>query len=250
LNGFVSELMIFQAFFQSFTLNNPYVVILLFICLSLFALTSALAAACFVKAFGIIFLAMPRSEKARHAREVPKAMLIGPGILAALCIAIGVLSCQIFQYLDYEAPIPNLLGISVILLVFLGAVIGLVYWRTTRKSRTSETWACGLPTPDNQSEYTASGFSEPILTFFKPVYRTNKVIQRNFWDKKMSVFKNGSMEIHTVKFFEEKIYRPVARLVQLISLRVSNAHNVDLDTFILYSFITIVILLIAVGWLL
>ncbi len=250
LNGFVSELMIFQAFFQSFSLDNPYIIVLLFLCLSLFALTSALAAACFVKAFGIIFLAMPRSEKARQAHEVPAVMLIGPGILAGLCIAIGVSAYQIFQYLGYTASIPNLLGISVILLIFFGATIGLVYWRTIRKSRISETWACGLPTPDSQSEYTASGFSEPILTFFKPIYRTNKVLQRNFWDKKMSIFKNGSMEIHTMKFFEEKIYQPIARLVQLISLRISNSQNVDLDTFILYSFITIVILLLAVGWLL
>ena len=53
-----------------------------------------------------------------------------------------------------------------------------------------------------------------------------------------------------MKVFEEKFYQPVARFVQYISLRVSNAQNVDLDTFILYSFITIIILLIAVWWIL
>jgi hydrogenase-4 component B len=250
LNGFVSELMIFQAFFQSFAIANPYVIILLFISLALFALTSALAAACFVKAFGMIFLAMPRSEKAKHAHEVPASMLIGPGILAALCIAIGVASFQVFKFLGYNAPIPDLLGISVILLVFLGLVLVITLRLSNRKSRVSPTWGCGQPSAESNSEYTASGFSEPILTFFKPIYQTKKSIDRRFWDKYGSVFKEGSAGIHTMKIFEEKIYQPVAGWVKNISLRVSNAQNVDLDTFILYSFITIVVLVLVAGWLL
>jgi formate hydrogenlyase subunit 3/multisubunit Na+/H+ antiporter MnhD subunit len=250
LNGFVSELMIFQAFFHAFELSSPYLIILLFVCLSLFALTSALAAACFVKAFGIIFLAMPRTEKASKAREVDRYMLIGPGILAALCIAIGVLSYQIFHFLGFSVSIPNMLGIAIILAVFLGISLLIMKRMANCSSRISETWACGLPTPDSHSEYTASGFSEPILTFFKPIYQTKKSIRRNFWDKKLSIFKNGSASIHTLKIFEEKIYQPVANFVKSVSLRVSNAHNVDLDTFILYSFITVIILLVVVGWLL
>jgi hydrogenase-4 component B len=250
LNGFVSELMIFQAFFRSFSIANSYVVILMFICLSLFALTSALAAACFVKAFGIIFLAMPRSEKAKNAREVSVYMLIGPGILALICILLGVFSYQIFQFLGYQPPIPDLLFISVLILVFMIVTFVVLYFVSNRKSRIADTWACGLPDPGPQTEYTASGFSEPILTFFKPIYRTQKSIERSFWDERLSIFKNGNFSIHTMKIFEEKLYEPVSRFIRHISLRVSNAQNVDLDTFILYSFITIIILLIAVWWIL
>ena len=250
LNGFVSELMIFQGFFQSFALHNPFIIIYLFICLSMFALTSALAAACFVKAFAIIFLAMPRSEVAQNAHEAHRWMLIGPAILAALCIIIGVFAFQIFRYLGYDAPIPNMLGVSLILLVFGGLVWIVLRFASKNNQRITETWACGQPTPDGRSEYTASGFSEPILTFFRPLYRTNKSIKRNFWDKWSSIFKDGSAEIHTMKFFEEKLYQPLVRAVQAVSLRFSKAQNVDLDTFILYSFITIVILLIVVGWVL
>jgi len=250
LNGFVSELMIFQAFFQSFAINDPYLITLLFICLSLFALTSALAAACFVKAFGIIFLAMPRSEKARNAHEVSRYMLIGPAILALLCIFLGVFSYQIFRFLDYQLPIPNLLAVSIILLIFTILVIVIIHRTANRKSRATGTWACGLPVSDSQTEYTASGFSEPILTFFRPIYQTKNILERNFWDKQRSIFKSGRAEIHVMKIFEEKLYLPVARLVMNISQRVSNMHNVDLDTFILYSFVTIVALLIVVGWIL
>jgi hydrogenase-4 component B len=248
LNGFVSELMIFQAFFSSFSINNPYVNILLFVCLSLFALTSALAAACFVKAFGIIFLAIPRSDKARNTHEVSRYMLIGPAILALLCIVLGVFSYQLFQFLGYQPPIPNLLVVSVILLLFMGIILFVIFKLTHRKSRISDTWSCGLPDSDSQTEYTASGFSEPILTFFTPIYKTKKSITRYFWDKQSSIFKNGIAEIHVMKIFEEKIYLPVARFVLFISQKVSGAQNVDLDTFILYSFITILVLVIVAGW--
>ena len=49
---------------------------------ALLALTGALAAACFVKAFGITFLALPRSEKAAQAHEAALSMRAGMGILA------------------------------------------------------------------------------------------------------------------------------------------------------------------------
>jgi hypothetical protein len=99
-------------------------------------------------------------------------------------------------------------------------------------------------------EYTASGFSDPILTIFTWIYRTSKSIRRNYWDKQSSVFKSGYAEVHTFNFFEGRLYLPVVRLVQRLSKYVSEKHNADLDTLILYSFIAIVVLLLVVGWLL
>jgi hydrogenase-4 component B len=249
LNGFVSELMIFQAFFQSFSMGSPSMAILLFIGLSLFALTSALAAACFVKAFGIIFLATPRSEEAAKAHEVAPGMIIGPAILAALCFLFGIGSYQIFNYLGYRSPIPDMLVIALILTGFL--IVSLLFIRlaANRRKRISDTWACGLPALNARMEYTASGFSDPILTIFTWIYRTSKSIRRNYWDKQSSLFKSGYAEVRTFNFFEGRLYMPVVRLVQRVSRYVSDKHNADLDTLILYSFLAIVILLLAVGWL-
>ena len=247
-NGFVSELMIFQAFLQSFVIGNPFLKILLFFGLSLFALTSALAAACFVKAFGVIFLATPRSEEARKAKEVSPSMIIGPAILAVVCLALGIFSFQIFTSQGFTLPIPNLMFIGVALVVTLGLVwlfMRLVSNRTTRKS---ETWGCGITSQDSQMEYTASGFSEPILTIFRPIYRTRKKVERNFSDTGKTIFKDGIAEVQTFKLFEERIYLPIANFVQRLSNTISNLHDVDLDTYILYSFAAIVILILAAGW--
>src|SRR5258705_5224414 len=69
LNGFISEWLTYQSLLQGFG-TTPSLIRLMFpLSGAMLALTSALAAACFVKAFGITFLAQPRSEHAAHAHE-------------------------------------------------------------------------------------------------------------------------------------------------------------------------------------
>jgi hydrogenase-4 component B len=90
LNGFASEWLAFQALFQGFPASTEPVIHLLFpIAAALLALTGALAAACFVKAFGVGFLALPRSVAAATAREVPWSMCAPQVVLAALCVWLG-----------------------------------------------------------------------------------------------------------------------------------------------------------------
>jgi len=59
---------------------------------AMLALAAALAAACFVKAFGVTFLGRPRSPAAETAKEVDRFSLAAMFILAALCLLAG--SCR------------------------------------------------------------------------------------------------------------------------------------------------------------
>jgi len=245
-NGFVSELMIFQAFFQAYALNSALLKMLLVISLSVFALTSALAAACFVKAFGITFLAQPRSEKAAKAVEAPMLMLAGQAIPAILCIVFGLFSFQIFGWLGFALPIPNML--------FIGAGLVAAYfvaWAVLRtiasdKERTGETWGCGIISQKGYMEYTASGFSEPIVTIFRSVYRTEKHSERVYFDRQKSIFKEGFAEIHLIKFFEEKLYLPVANSINRIAIIVNGLQRGHVDLYIAYAFLTLTILLLVI----
>ena len=212
-NGFVSELMLFQAFFQSTALANPFLELLLIIALAVFALTSALAAACFVKAFGITFLALPRSHEAKEAKESPKLMLVGPAILAVLCVVLGVFSLQIFGLLGFTLPLPNMLFIGAILAGFYAFAFLAMREVANRRERIAETWGCGILTQNAKMEYTASGFSEPIVTILKGIFRTQKKSERTFHDDKNAIFKEGKAEIHLLKFFEERLYMPVANFM-------------------------------------
>src|SRR5205809_904997 len=83
LNGFVSEWLTYQSLLQGFGTTASLIRLMFPLGGAMLALTGALAAACFVKAFGITFLAQPRSEQARQAREASPTMLIGQAVLTA-----------------------------------------------------------------------------------------------------------------------------------------------------------------------
>ena len=92
LNGFASEWLTFQALLLGFA-SLPGVARMNFpLAGALLAMTSALVAACFVKAFGTAFLALPRSRAATGAHESPAVMLVPQGLLAALCIGARLVS--------------------------------------------------------------------------------------------------------------------------------------------------------------
>ncbi len=248
-NGFVSELLIFQSLFQSFSLTNPFLQLLLITTLAVFALTSALAAACFVKAFGISFLALPRSDAAKNAKEVSRLMLVGPAILAALCFLTGLFSHQLLQLLGYSLQIPNMLIIGSILVLLYCFAWMIIKFKANSKERITETWGCGITSQNAKMEYSASGFSEPIVTIFKSLFRTEKKNEREFFDQKFSVFKNGKAELKLINFFEEYLYLPIANKVKKISLKISNIQRGDSDLHIAYAFATIAIFLILIWWL-
>src|SRR5207253_1644825 len=54
------------------------------------AMTAALAVACFVKATGMTFLALPRTPEATAARESKPSELAGMALLAVLCVILGL----------------------------------------------------------------------------------------------------------------------------------------------------------------
>ncbi|WP_232308607.1 proton-conducting transporter transmembrane domain-containing protein [Methanosarcina lacustris] len=245
-NGFVSELMLFQAYFYSSALSDPLLKVLLIITLSVFALTSALAAALFVKLFGITFLALPRTKYAEDATEVPKFMLLGEAIPAILCILSGLFSAQILVMLGFDFEVPDMLILGLILIGACGLV-----WFAVRNSGPSgspriskETWGCGSLAQHPTMEYTSAGFSEPLVVIFKKVYRTEISSTRIYEDTKESIFKSGTARIHLMKFFEEILYTPIAGAVCLVSSNISKMQNGKLDTYVLYVFIAVLTLMI------
>src|SRR5713101_4118808 len=90
LNGFVSEWLTYQALLAGFGATTELTRVAFPIAGALLALTAALAAACFVKAFGITFLALPRSREAEEAREVAPSMQLGMAMLTLACVLLGL----------------------------------------------------------------------------------------------------------------------------------------------------------------
>src|SRR5881628_2374204 len=104
LNGFVSEWLTYQALLQGFGTTESLWRLIFPLSGAMLALTGALAAACFVKAFGITFLAQPRTEHAQRAHEASFTMLLGQGILTVTCVFLGLFPTLFLTLFD---PLTN-----------------------------------------------------------------------------------------------------------------------------------------------
>ena len=90
-NGFVSEWLTFQAILLTPALPSWGLKLLSPAVGAMLALAAALAAACFVKTFGVAFLGRPRSPQPSSAKETDRFSLAAMFALAVLCLLAGVL---------------------------------------------------------------------------------------------------------------------------------------------------------------
>ncbi len=100
LNGFVSEWLTFQAILVSPQLSAWGLKFLIPAVGAMLALSAALAAACFVKAYGLTFLGRPRSSAAQTAHEAHPASRAAMIALVALCVAAGILPGYVIDALS------------------------------------------------------------------------------------------------------------------------------------------------------
>src|SRR5712691_3405789 len=196
LNGFVSEWLIFQAILLSPEVPSWGIKLIVPAVGVMLALSAALAAACFVKAFGVTFLGRPRTTVAAEAQEVDRWSLAAMFIFAGLCLLIGIVPAPI---IDALAPVVNSLvaermpvqsaepWLSIVpiaesrssyngLLVFIFitistlAAIEIIHRFASRAVRRGPAWDCGFPDPSPATQYTAGGFAQPIRRVFSALF--------------------------------------------------------------------------------
>jgi hydrogenase-4 component B len=192
LNGFVSEWLTFQAILLSPQLPSWGLKFLVPAVGALLALSAALAAACFVKAYGVTFLGRPRTRAAEVATETDRFSLAAMFLLAALCLLAGILPGL---FVDALAPVseqvigermPVQIGVqwlSIVpiaasrssydgLLVFLFMVISgtlaafAIHRFASDRLRRAPAWDCGYPDASPATQYTAMSFAQPIRRVF------------------------------------------------------------------------------------
>ena len=244
---FAGELMIFESLFYSFHQVTPYMRLMLLIVLSLFALSSAMSAACFVKAFGISFLGLSWSTDAENAHEVSFSETFGPAVLAVVCILTGIFSEKIMTFAGYPGLLPDMFSVSILLLLIMGLSYLVLNTMRHPPDRISVTWDCGIRRPASRIEYTSEGFSQPLVTIFSAAFRTKKCLLKDYYDRDGCIFKSGSAEIRLIRFFDEYIYSPAGRCTEKFAGLVSSHQNGSLDTYLLYLFITVVSVIIFLG---
>jgi formate hydrogenlyase subunit 3/multisubunit Na+/H+ antiporter MnhD subunit len=192
LNGFVSEWLIFQAILSSPSIPSWGLKLMVPAVGALLALSAALAAACFVRAFGISFLGRPRSPEARAAHETETVSLAAMYFLAGACLLAGILPGL---FIDALAPVVEPLThgrmpvqtavpwLSIVpimesrssyngLLVFVFMLVSgflaafAIHRLASDRLRRAPAWDCGYPDPSAATQYTADAFAQPIRRVF------------------------------------------------------------------------------------
>jgi hydrogenase-4 component B len=188
LNGFVSEWLVFQAILLSpslpqwiLKLTTPAVGVTL-------ALSAALGAGAYVRAFGVVFLGRARSPLAQQARETDQWSLGAMSVLLGLCLLAGVLpsfmidtiSPAAAEYVGGRMPAQSDIawlsiapvaqsrssynGFLVLVFIAFSSLAALQIIKTIwpRPVRRAPPWDCGYVDPSPATQYSGSSFAQPV----------------------------------------------------------------------------------------
>ncbi|MEX2130717.1 MAG: hydrogenase 4 subunit B, partial [Pseudohongiellaceae bacterium] len=272
-NGFVSEWLTFQTALQTPALESGVLRAVIPITAAMLALTGALAAACFVKVFGIAFLGRPRSRRISHASEASPGMVLAQGMLAGLCLLAGVLPTTVVTALNqiaieltgfgvvaamsegwlwltpvapevasYSAPL-ILVGVLIAIGVWFGIYLLSIRRRKIQPIPRRAPWDCGFGPLNSRMQYSSTAFAMPIRHVFRSVLRFQEEKTREM---------NPLLPTHPTGlrylFQDEDIswrflYLPVERLLHAVVRRVGRIQTGHLRHYLAYSFFTLLFLL-------
>ena len=270
LNGFVSEWLTFQAILLSPDLPQWGLKILVPAVGGLLALSAALAAACFVKAYGVTFLGRPRSDAARTASETDRYSLGAMFALATLCLLAGVLPGFVIDWLapatmslvGERMPVQtNVQWLSIVpigesrssyngLLVFafIAASASMAAFAIHRfasnKIRRAPAWDCGFPDDGAATQYTASSFAQPIRRVFgSSVFRASEQIEI----PPPGDGRPARLIVTLRDLIWEFIYEPIAWVVTWLAERMNHLQFLTIRQYLTLVFAALVLLLLVLA---
>lgn len=270
LNGFVSEWLIFQAILLSPDLPQWGLKLLVPAVGAMLAFAAALAAACFVKAFGITFLGRARSPAATAAHEVDRFSLAAMLGLVALCVLTGILPGFVIDALGplvrplvggnmpVQAAMPWLSIVPIAearssyngLLVFLFIAVSasltaaVVHGWASRAARRSPAWDCGFPDPSPMTEYTAGSFAQPIRRVFGTiVFRARETVQM----PPPGSTAPARFAVSLRDLIWEMLYQPIADGIEFATGRLNTMQFLTIRGYLAIVFATLVGLLFALA---
>jgi formate hydrogenlyase subunit 3/multisubunit Na+/H+ antiporter MnhD subunit len=273
-NGFVSEWLTFQAFLLSPALHRPILSLLIPLGAALLALTGALAAACFVKAFGVTFLGHWRGHTpVQRISEVNWSMRLGMLLAATTCFGLGIFPTVVINWMDILAE--KLVGAKLATTagkfgwmwltpyaherasysgfnVFIGILaVVLVTYLLLHAKRTAvrrvPAWDCGFARTTSRMQYNATSFSMPIrriFGFFFHIREESEAIQPV---RHPAYPERLRYRLRVRDRFWIWLYEPIGNVAFFIARLVGNLQQGRIQVYLIYSFVTIIVLLVFLG---
>jgi hydrogenase-4 component B len=270
LNGFVSEWLTFQAILVSPDVPQWSLRFLVPAVGAGLALSAALAAACFVKAFGITFLGRPRTPAAERAHEVDRFSLAAMFGLAGLCFLAGVFPGLVMDALSpvvvaltggrlpFQTTLPWLTvvplsagrssynGLLVLLfIVFSAAAAAYVIHRfASHAVRRAAPWDCGYPDASPITQYSAGSFAQPIRRVFGTVaFRAREEVDM----PAPGDHRPARLHVHLQDPAWDGIYAPVAGVVGFAADRLNRLQFLTIRRYLSLVFLSLIFLLLVLA---
>lgn len=269
-NGFVSEWFTMQSLLSSYHIPSTILQISIAFASLPFALTIGIAAATFVKLFGMTFLSKARSKYAINIKEVSHSMILGMTILAAVCVLFGVMpylgtslistafhmssqpsspfdtltiqnsSGTSFANLSMPVVVIMLSSVSIAIFGFIRVLSG-----NTKKTKYG-TWDCGFGSLNERMEYTPTSLSQPIRAVFKVFFRPRNQTEKESFGENSYLLKTVKIETAIKNIFEDLLYTPIVSSFIFFFDKVRRLQTGKINAYLLYIMITLVLLLLFV----
>jgi hydrogenase-4 component B len=261
LNGFVSEFLLFYSGFLAVVQPAANIAVAGLISLVVMGLISGLAAACFAKAFGIVFLGSPRSREAGSAREVAAPMCTAMAILAFLCVVVGLMAPAVVSAMDRVVGLATGMAVedtghqlalttgpltSAVSVFAVLAIIAACAWamRARRLAvsgvRKAQVWGCGYLSPTSRMQYTASSFAQPLTTQFHVFVRNREaLIPPKGYFPAVASYSSDSGDP-----FLRLLFAPTFRWFDLTVSRLNIVQQGHVHVYVLYVAVTLITLLV------
>jgi len=270
LNGFASEWLTFQAILQSPDLPQWGLKLMVPAVGGLLALSAALAAACFVKAFGITFLGRPRTPAAETARETDRFSLTAMFALASLCLLAGILPGLVIDALSpvtlalvggrmplqsdvaWASIVPiaearsSYNGLLVFVFIALSAPLAayVIHRFASHAVRRGPAWDCGFPDSSPSTQYTAGSFAQPI----RRVFGTSIFGAREHVDMpRPGDLRAAGMHVELHDPIWETMYAPIAGGVGATAEKLNRFQFLTIRRYLSLVFLALVILLLVLA---
>ena len=231
--AFVSEWLLLQALIHGLPASGAATAIVMPVTVAAVALTAGLAVATFVKAFGVGFLAKPRSAAAEQAHESPVSMLAGMGLAGCACLAVALVPTVALPSIGHAAQValgdgvPGITGavtlrltgivgsLSPVLLagsLLAGALVvaGLLRAVAARRARrAARLWDCGAGPLSARMEYTATSFAEPLQRVFDNVVQPETDVDVTHHEESRYLVAAVAYRHRVPDRIERRLYRPI-----------------------------------------
>ena len=250
LNGFAGEFMIYIGLLRSGASGSAMLMTSSTLALAFLSFTGAMALLCFTRLSGIVFLGLPRDPSINVKGETNKLMLVPMGILASLCLIIGLFpqfalklvsgpagmmfkdGAFLFRH-EMSIAMNTISLASFILLFLICSGFGLRHFLLgKRKNHIGGTWGCGYSNPNSRIQYTGSSFSMPFLEIIKPFFKKES---RSVLPGKGELYpKKSYSAVHFRDLLEEFIFKPISKAVSYLGPMFSWVQSGSMQQYLLY----------------